>query len=854
MTKYNPSVVELKWQERWEKDRLFSAENTTGESARPKKYVLNMFPYPSGVLHMGHVMNYTIGDVVVRRSLMQGFNVLSPIGWDSFGLPAENAAIREGVHPADNIKINIDKMRQQMKRAGWGFDWSREIATSHEEYYHWTQWLFLQLYKAGIAKKKRAPVNWCPNDKTVLANEQVHEGCCERCGTPVEQRDLEQWFFLMSNYAERLLNNHSQLDAWPERVLKMQKEWIGRSEGARVEFKLENSDVQVAVFTTRPDTLYGVTFLSMAPQHPLVDKLIAGQPDAEKIGMLVKKMRALGTSDIEMLNREKEGVFSGHYVINPVNGDRVPLYIANFVLMNYGTGVVMAVPAHDQRDFEFARKYSLPIKVVINPSEGDALDPAAMDAAYTEDGTMVNSALFTGRNNREVIPDILAHLAYKGYGESTITYRLRDWLLSRQRYWGAPIPIVYCSECGEVPVPEEQLPILLPRDVSFKPTGESPLKGCASFMHTTCPICGKPATRDADTMDTFVDSAWYYLRYTSPQYAQGAFDRKDVDFWCPVDTYIGGIEHATMHLIYVRFFAMVLKDLGHLNFEEPIKKLFCQGMICKTAHYCDNDKWLKEEQVVDGKCSICGAVVTSEVTKMSKTKLNVVSPEKIIESFGADTMRLYVLSDNPPDRDQIWNDGGVQGVFRFLNRFWDTFMDVLPKIKNGENQKMQSVVQDKELRFATHSAISRATQGIEANWQFNTAIARSIELTNSIRKNRDICSVPVLREACENLLLLMAPMVPHIAEELWEQLGYTASIFLHSLPEIDASALIMDELDIVVQINGKLRAGFKVSPNTATEVMEKQATTLDKVQPYLNGKTIRKIIVVPNKLVNIVVG
>ena len=851
MTKYSPSEIEKKWQKYWEEKKLFNVKTDT---TKPKKYVLTMFPYPSGALHMGHVMNYTIGDVIVRRSLMQGFHVLSPIGWDSFGLPAENAAIREGIHPSENIKINIEKMRSQMKRAGWGFDWDREIATSHEEYYRWTQWLFLQFYSAGLVKKKHAPVNWCPNDKTVLANEQVHDGRCERCGTAVEQRDLKQWFFLMSKYADRLLENHDKLTEWPERVLKMQKEWIGRSEGATVKFKLENSDTTLEVFTTRPDTLWGVTFVSIAPQHPLVDTLIHDNENANELIEKVKKMKMLGTSDLEILNREKEGIFTGHYVINPVNGDRVPLYVANFVVMNYGTGVVMAVPAHDQRDFEFAKKYDILIKVVINPSEEQSLDPKQMNAAYTDDGIMVESGPFVGRNNREAMSDITSYLKENGYGDRKITFRLRDWLLSRQRYWGAPIPVVYCKSCGEVPVKEEDLPVLLPNDVSFKPTGESPLTESETFMNTTCPKCGGSATRDADTMDTFVDSSWYYLRYASAREENSPFNRRDVDYWCPVDTYIGGIEHATMHLIYVRFFTMVMKDLGLISFDEPVKNLFCQGMICKMAHYCEIDKWLPEEKVNNDKCTICGGDVASEVTKMSKTKLNVVSPEEIIERYGADTLRFSVLADNPPDRDQLWSDEGVQGSSRYLHRLWDTVtsqIDKLSEVNASLPEKLSK--EDKELRRATYSALSRANQGIESNWQFNTAIARIIELTNTIRKLNDSVDGTVLREACETLLLMIAPITPHLCEELWEKLGHKKTIFTHMLPEVDEHALEMDEIPIVVQINGKLRGKFNSAPDASRTELERNALDLEKIEPYLKEKTIKKVIVVPGKLVNIVV-
>lgn len=852
VNKYTPSEIETKWQDRWEAEKLFCVKT---DSAKPKKYVLTMFPYPSGALHMGHVMNYTIGDVIVRRSLMQGYHVLSPIGWDSFGLPAENAAIREGIHPAENIRINIDKMKKQMRRAGWGFDWDREIATSHESYYHWTQWLFLQFYKAGLARKKHAPVNWCPNDKTVLANEQVHDGRCERCGTQVEQRDLKQWFFLMSNYADRLLENHGMLKEWPDRVLKMQREWIGRSEGALIAFKLETTGQSLEVFTTRPDTLWGVTFVSIAAQHPLVDTFIEGEESAGELMSSVRKMRTLGTSDLEILNREKEGIFTGHYVINPVNGDRVPLYIANFVVMSYGTGIVMAVPAHDQRDFEFAERYDIPVKVVIEPESGEKLDPATMKMAYVDDGIMTESGPFSGCHNRRAMNDIISYLDEKGYGSKQVTYRLRDWLLSRQRYWGAPIPVVYCPTCGEVPVPEEELPVILPSDVSFKPTGESPLTECDEFMRTTCPACGGEAKRDADTMDTFVDSSWYYLRYCSAREGSAPFSRRDVDYWCPVDTYIGGIEHATMHLIYVRFFTMVLKDLGLLSFEEPVKNLFCQGMICKTAHYCEKDKWLTEEQVEEGRCVLCGGNVVSEVTKMSKTKLNVVNPEQIIDMYGADTLRLSVLSDNPPDRDQLWSEEGVQGSFRFLHRLWDTVTEavsLIGEITEPIPEKLSK--EDSELRYATHSAIYRATQGIESNWQFNTAIARIIELNNTIRKLKKSVVPQVLREACESMLLLIAPLTPHLAEELWERLGHHTSIFHEVLPEADKEALVRDEIAFVVQVNGKLRGKFTAGPDASRSELERKALDLNRIQPYIQGKTIRKVIVVPGKLVNIVVS
>ncbi|NQT20250.1 MAG: leucine--tRNA ligase, partial [Planctomycetes bacterium] len=605
MADYNYREIEPKWQRFWKQNKKFESDARTDKR---KSYVLCMYPYPSGSLHMGHVINYTIGDVIVRYRMMQGCNVFSPMGWDSFGLPAENAAIKAGLHPEDSIRKNVAKMREQMRTAGWAYDWRREVATSHPGYYKWTQWLFLKFYEAGQAYKKMAAVNWCPKDNTVLANEQVHDGRCERCGTTVEQRDLEQWFFKMSSDAERLLNNLDRLTGWPEKVRKMQTDWIGRSEGARIDFHVTETGDQMPVFTTRPDTVYGVTFMSVAPEHPLVEKLIKGSPRETEVMEAVREMRRHGTAERERGDMEKIGIATGFHVTNPVNGEEVPLYVANFALMTYGTGAVMSVPAHDQRDFEFARKYDLPVKVVIQPPD-NPLDPKKMTEAYVDDGVQANSAPFDGMPNREAMAGIIEHLEKNNWGAGTINYRLRDWLLSRQRYWGAPIPIIYCDKCGEVPVPEDDLPVLLPRDVEFRPTGESPLATCDEFVNTTCPRCGGPAKRETDTMDTFVDSSWYFLRYCSPRNEDKPFDPDDVDHWMPVDQYIGGIEHATMHLIYCRYFTHVLRDLGMVPFEEPIANLFCQGMVCKEAFYCRKCKWLREDEVANGRCTKCGGEV-----------------------------------------------------------------------------------------------------------------------------------------------------------------------------------------------------------------------------------------------------
>lgn len=848
MSKYDPVAIESKWQKHWKDKKLFKAEK---EAGKKKRYVLSMFPYPSGALHMGHVMNYTISDVIVRYSLMQGYHVMSPIGWDSFGLPAENAAIREGIHPSENIRINIDRMKEQMASAGWGFDWDREVATSNEDYYRWTQWIFLQFYKAGLVEQKQAPVNWCPNCQTVLANEQVKDGSCERCDSTVGQRDLKQWFFSMSKYAPRLLENHATLTQWPDKVIKMQQEWIGRSEGAQVSFTLEGYDEPIEIFTTRPDTLFGVTFMSIAPQHPLVDELIKDHPEKEQVLQSVERMRAQGTSELEILEREKEGVFTGRYAINPVNGENVPIYVANFVLMSYGTGIVMAVPAHDQRDFEFAKKYNIPIRIVIQ-NEDESLSEETMTAAYVDDGIMVNSGDFSGRQNREAMSDLIEWLDQKGYGTKTVNYRLRDWLISRQRYWGVPIPVVYCESCGTVPVPEDQLPVALPESVDFKPSGESPLASCESFVNTVCPKCQGPAKRESDTMDTFVDSSWYYLRYLSPRDDTVPFEKDVADAWCPVDIYIGGVEHATMHLIYVRFFAMVMHDLGLINFDEPAKKLFCQGMVCKMAYYCEIHKWLSAEKVNNGLCVDCGNPVRSEITKMSKTKLNVISPEEIIGNYGADTMRMYILADNPPDRDQVWSDEGVLGVHRFVVRLWDTCTGVADLLTNQEKQQSLSGASDKKLRYAGHYALKNCMMVFEESWQFNTAIARIMELLNTFRKEYSNASVTVIKEVATILLKLVSPITPHIAEELWQMIGEDSSIFTTALPSVDQSALALETIRVVVQINGKLRGEFESAPGTPKEELEKQACSLEKVQKHLQGKTIRKVIVVPNKLVNIV--
>jgi len=804
MQDYDFKAIEAKWQAYWADQGTFTAPD---ESDKPKYYCLTMYPYPSGILHAGHLLAYTISDVIVRQKKMAGFNVLCPMGWDSFGLPAENAAIKLGIPPHENVSKNTRVMREQMRRAGWGFDWSRELATSHPGYYQWTQWFFLKFYEKGLAFKKTAPVNWCDTCQTVLANEQVINGCCERCNSEVEQRDLKQWFFKMSAYAQRLLDGHRKLTGWPERVIKMQEEWIGRSEGAMVEFTVAETGEKLPIFTTRPDTLWGVTFMSLAPEHPMIERLVQGTPREAEVLDAVREMRKQGTSQREIVDMEKKGVWTGCHVVNPVNGQKVPLWVANFALMTYGTGAVMAVPAHDQRDFEFARKYDLPIEVVIKPPDRD-LDPDAMTEAYVDAGVMVNSGPFDGRNNFEAIPDICAYLAREGKGEATINYRLRDWLVSRQRYWGCPIPIVYCDACGEVPVPEDQLPVRLPdRLDDYAPHGKSPLAACEAFVNTVCPRCGGPAKRETDTIDTFIDSSWYFLRYLSPRDEGQPFDPELVRKWMPVDQYTGGIEHATMHLIYFRFFTMVLHDLGLIDFDEPAPNLFCQGMLCKTAYYCPKDKWLHEDEVdLDAlTCRKCGAAVKAEMTKVSKTKLNTVDPEVVLSRNGADAMRLMILSDTPPDRDQPWSDDGLEGSGRFLRRLWYLIGEDLERIKavqpfGGDPATLSGA--DRSLCRITHQTIAAATEAYEVHRHFNTAVARVFELVNAIRAGRE-AAPEVLRLAYETVIQLLAPITPHISSELWNLLGYDGPIVDSRWPVCDERALAVDEVELAVQVTGK---------------------------------------------------
>jgi leucyl-tRNA synthetase len=824
MKEYRPQEIEEKWQKVWEEKGVF---HTPQRSEKPKYYALVMFPYPSGTLHVGHVKNYVIGDIVARYKRMRGYNVLHPFGYDAFGLPAENAAIEKGIHPEEWTRKNISIIRKQVKRLGISYDWNREIATCDEEYYKWTQWIFLQLYKNGLAYKKKAAVNWCPKCKTVLANEQVKDGKCERCGTSVTIKHLEQWFFKITDYAERLLNDLEKLTGWPEHVKTMQRNWIGKSTGAEIEFPVEGSDTKIRVFTTRPDTLWGVTFMALAPESPLVEELV---PDdrKEELQAFLERVKQQDRFKRTSVEAEKEGFFLGRYAVNPVNGEKVPIYVANYILMEYGTGAIMGVPAHDQRDFAFARKYGIPIKVVIKPVDGE-LDPDKMEEAYEGEGIMVNSGPFTGTPSKEGIEKVINWLEEKGIGKRSVQYKLRDWLISRQRYWGAPIPIIYCEKCGTVPVPEEDLPVRLPKDVEFLPTGQSPLSFHEGFKKTKCPICGGEAQRETDTMDTFVDSSWYFLRYVNPHLDDKPFEPDDVNYWLPVDQYIGGVEHAILHLLYSRFITKVLHDLGYLNFDEPFTNLFTQGMIYK-----------------DG-------------AKMSKSKGNVVSPDDMIEKYGADTLRMYILFMAPPEKDAEWSDAGIEGVHRFIRRLWNTFYTILPHVKEEtvEGLSLTTPV-EKELRRKLHSIIKKITEDIEGGFKFNTAISGLMELINHL--NQYLSGVPedqwnrkLLREIAENLTLVLSPFAPHLAEEFWHELGQEGLVVQQSWPSYDPKALEVEEMEIAIQINGKVRDKILVPVDISEEELKKMVMERERVKEYIDGKTVKKFIYVKGRIVNIVI-
>ena len=826
--RYSPKSIEKKWQDRWEEAGLFQVEE---DPTREKYYLLEMFPYPSGRIHMGHVRNYSIGDVVARFLMMQGYNVLHPMGWDAFGMPAENAAIKAKTHPAKWTYDNIDYMRSQLKKLGFSYDWSREFATCDVSYYRWEQLFFLEMYERGMAYRRSAYVNWCNSCHTVLANEQVEGGACWRCDQPVVQKEMDQWFFRITAYVEELLDYTFKLPGWPERVLAMQQNWIGKSYGTRLVFPLASGAAQITVFTTRTDTLFGATFMSIAPEHPMVETLCRGTPQEENVLRFVEKTKQAKRSDREAEFLEKEGAFTGSYCINPVTHEKMPIFVANFVLMEYGTGAVMAVPAHDQRDFEFATKYGLPIKVVIKP-EDNALpfDAEHLTAAFEDDGILFDSGPFSGMPSAQAREAITNALAEKQLAEVTVQYRLRDWGISRQRYWGAPIPIIYCDRCGVLPVPEKDLPVVLPLHVEMPPSGASPLPSYEPFLRTVCPQCSAPARRETDTMDTFVESSWYFARFACATSDEVPLDLDKVRYWLPVNQYIGGIEHAVLHLLYARFFTKVLRDMGYMHTDEPFLNLLTQGMVIK-----------------DG-------------AKMSKSKGNVVDPDEMIEAYGADTVRLFCLFAAPPEKDLEWSDQGVEGSSRFLSRIWRLVADHREQLREAPyytgNAGLPKPLAD--LHRKTHQTIKKVTEDIGQRFHFNTAVAAVMELVNQMYQmlenpSRDDHFWPVMKNAAESVMLLISPIVPHIAEELWHALGHSESILKAPWPKWKEDALRAEEVLVVVQVNGKLRSRIVIPADATAEQMEQTALGDAKTQDFIEGKTIKKIVVVPGKLVNIVV-
>jgi leucyl-tRNA synthetase len=817
MERYEPRTIEAKWQDVWKRENAFHVPNpespaTAGGSGT---YVLEMLPYPSGEIHMGHVLNYTLGDVVTHVRRRSGARVLRPMGYDAFGLPAENAAIREGGHPRVVTERNIAAIQEQMHRLGWAIDWARALSTHEPEYYRWTQWLFLQLYEAGLAYRKEAPVKWCPNDQTVLANEQVIDGHCERCGAEVEVRNLEQWFFRITAYADRLLEDMALLESWPERVLTMQRNWIGRSEGAEIIFHVEEIDVDLPVFTTRPDTLFGATFFVLAPEHPLVPKLVAGTPHEEEVLDYARHAAARSAVERADPERAKEGVFTGRFVTNPVNENRLPIWVSDYVLMDYGTGAIMGVPAHDERDFAFAQRYELPVQVVVVPADGDIEEGAAY-IGHSPDEKLVDSAQFTGMSSPAAKQAVVEWLESRGKGRFAVGYRLRDWLISRQRYWGCPIPILYCDTCGMVPVPAEDLPVLLPEVDEYLPKGRSPLAAAEEWVKTSCPRCGGEARRETDTMDTFVDSSWYFIRYCDPHNAEAAFDRALADYWLPVNQYIGGIEHAILHLMYARFFTKVLHDLDLVGFREPFLRLFNQGMI----HYL-------------------GA-------KMSKSKGNVITPEPMIERYGADAVRLYILYMGPAEEDMEWHDAGIEGTARLLDRVWRLSLEVAergPLPAPGDGPLVRK----------THATIAKVTDDITRRFQFHTPIAAFFELVNELYKVKDEAErAAEVRFATETLVSLLQPYAPHVAEEVWERLGHER-LWEQPWPQADPAMLARDTFELVVQVNGRVRDRVEVPVGLSEDELVARAKDLPRVRSHLDGQEVRKAIVVPGRLVNLVV-
>lgn len=843
--------VEKKWQERWEKDQVFKGSNTV--EGKENYYVLEMLPYPSGKLHVGHARNYTIGDVIARYKRMKGYNVLHPMGWDSFGLPAENAAIQNGAHPAKWTKSNIENMKRQLKLLGFSYDWDREIASYTPEYYKWNQWIFKKMYEKGLVYKKKSLVNWCPDCKTVLANEQVEDGKCWRHSkTAVIQKELEQWFFKITDYADELLEGHEELrGGWPEKVLTMQKNWIGKSFGTEVVFQVVENNTDLPVFTTRVDTIYGVTYAVVAPEHPIVDEILKANPAIKSAVMAMKNMDVIERA---AEGKEKNGIDTGWHVKNPYNGVEVPLWIGDYVLMNYGTGAVMAVPAHDERDYAFAKKYNLEIKSVIFPKEGEIVLP------FVEDGLVQNSAeVFNGIPNREALVKMAEFGEEKGFAKRTFKYRLKDWGVSRQRYWGTPIPVLYCEKCGEVLEKDENLPVMLPEDIQFSGNG-NPLETSESFKNATCPCCGGPARRDTDTMDTFVDSSWYFLRYCDAQNKDLPFDKKIVDGWTPVDQYIGGVEHAVMHLLYARFFHKMLRDLGYLSSNEPFKRLLTQGMVLGPSYYsaAENRFLFAEEVELKGEKAFSkktGEELVVKVEKMSKSKNNGVDPEEMILKYGADTTRLFIMFAAPPEKELEWNENGLAGAYRFLTRVWRLVLENQDHISLEKIDYTAINKADKALIIKLNQTIKKVTESIEDDYHFNTSIAATMELLNDVQDYQSDSTqyTRVLGEALKQIVIMLSPFVPHFCDELWESIGETGYVSEQEWPVYDEKYITTDDVVMAIQVNGKMRGSIEIERETSKEEIEKLALAVPNVVKHIEGKELVKLIVVPNKIVNIVV-
>lgn len=853
--KYTPAAIEEKWQKTWDEQGLDTASE---DASKPKFYALSMFPYPSGNLHMGHVRNYTITDVIARVRRMQGYRVLHPMGWDAFGLPAENAAIDRGIHPAQWTYQNINQMRAQLKQLGLSYDWAREVATCDPDYYKWTQWSFLQFLKAGLAYQKEAAVNWDPVDQTVLANEQVDsEGRSWRSGAKVERRLLRQWFLKITAYADELLQDLDKLPGWPDRVRLMQENWIGKSTGAQVVFTTAAGD-ELPVFTTRPDTLWGATFMVLSPEHPLVEKLTTPEQQA---AVAAYQAEAAAKSDIDRTDdtKEKTGVWTGSDAVNPVNGEHIPIWIADYVLMGYGTGAIMAVPAHDDRDFAFARKFGLAVKVVVQP-EGETLDGNTMTTAWPGEGVMVNSGpldgIPAGKGEGQSVAAAIQWLEANGKGKGEANYRLRDWLISRQRYWGVPIPVVHCPSCGTVPVPDAQLPVELPENVEFNGRGASPLAQLEDWVNVPCPSCGEPAKRETDTMDTFIDSSWYFLRFADARNADAIFDSAKVNDWLPVDQYVGGIEHAILHLLYSRFFTKVLRDRGLINFDEPFSRLLTQGMVQNiTYKNPKTGKYLPLDQVnpEDPKDPETGDPLEVFYEKMSKSKYNGVAPQDVLAKYGADTARMFILFKAPPEKDLEWDDADVEGQYRFLNRVWRLVTDFADRETPTAATSPDLSKPEKELRRAIHTAIKEISEDVEGDYQLNTAVSELMKLSNALTDSPAKESA-VYTEGIQTLVKLLAPFAPHIAEELWHRLGHTDSVHHQGWPALDEAALVADEITLVIQIMGKTRGTIDVPADSDKAALEQYARESEVAQRYIAGKDIKKVIVVPGKLVNFVVA